>query len=173
MCEVADEEVDAVDAAHKAFNYRSEAGWMRRVHSAAMPRSVTVLQRQHDLLSDTFNGINSRNQTPRFCAIPGDAVRMRVLFPNGHGRNHVIEVAGHNWDDQPFVNNSTELGSDPLSTYLGTRDTVGPGSNWNLLLAHGAGGSGKVAGDYQIRDTYSWGFDGGLWAVLRVSGKCE
>ncbi|MEO7177398.1 MAG: hypothetical protein ABIW83_01000, partial [Allosphingosinicella sp.] len=109
MCEVRDEEVDAVDAAHKAFNYRSEAGWMRRVHSAAMPRSVTVLQRQHDLLSDGFNGINSRNQTPRFCALPGDPVRMRILFPNGHGRNHVIDVAGHNWDDQPFINNSTEL----------------------------------------------------------------
>ncbi|HYI41906.1 MAG TPA: hypothetical protein VE053_16475 [Allosphingosinicella sp.] len=173
MCEVADEEVDAVDAAHKAFNYRSEAGWMRRVHSAAMPRSVTVLQRQHDLLSDTFNGINSRNQTPRFCAVPGDAVRMRVLFPNGHGRNHVIEVAGHNWDDQPFVNNSTELGTDALSTFMGTRDTVGPGSNWNMLLAHGAGGSGRVAGDYQVRDNYSWGFDGGLWAVLRVNQRCE
>lgn len=173
MCEVRDEEVDAVDAAHKAFNYRSEAGWMRRVHSAAMPRSVTVLQRQHDLLSDGFNGINSRNQTPRFCALPGDPVRMRILFPNGHGRNHVIEVAGHNWDDQPFVNNSTELGPDLLSTYLGTRDVVGPGSNWNLLLTHGAGGSGRVAGDYQVRDTYSWGFDGGLWAVLRVNRRCE
>ena len=157
MCEVRDEEVDAVDAAHKAFNYRSEAGWMRRVHSAAMPRSVTLLQRQNDLLSDGFNGINSRNQTPRFCALPGDAVRMRVLFPNGHGRNHVIEVAGHNWDDQPFVNNSTELGEDPLSTHVGTRDTVGPGSNWNMLLSHGAGGSNSVAGDYQVRDTLQLG----------------
>ncbi len=173
MCEVRDEEVDAVDAAHKAFNYRSEAGWMRRVHSAAMPRSVTVLQRQNDLLSDGFNGINSRNQTPRFCALPGDPVRMRVLFPNGHGRNHVIEVAGHNWDDQPFIKNSTELGEDLLSTHQGTRDTVGPGSNWNMLLSHGAGGSNSVAGDYQVRDNYSWGFDGGLWAVLRVSEKCE
>ena len=173
MCAVADEEVDAVDAGHKAFNYRSEAGWMRRVHSAAMPRSVTVLQRQHDLLSDGFNGIGSRNQTPRFCALPGDPVRMRVLFPNGHGRNHVIEVAGHNWDDQPFINNSTELGTDPLSTHLGTRDVVGPGSHWNLLLSHGAGGSDGVAGDYAVRDTYSWGFDGGLWAVLRVNKQCE
>ncbi|WEK00149.1 MAG: hypothetical protein P0Y59_00145 [Candidatus Sphingomonas phytovorans] len=173
MCEVADEEVDAVDAGHKAFNYRSEAGWMRRIHSAAMPRSVTILQRQHDLLSDSFNGINSRNQTPRFCALPGDPVRMRVLFPNGHGRNHVIEVAGHSWDDQPFVKNSTELGTDPLSQHRGSQDVVGPGSHWNMLLAHGAGGSGKVEGDYAIRDTYSWGFDGGLWAVLRVNRQCE
>lgn len=172
MCEVAAEEVDAVDAGHKAFNYRSEAGWMRRIHSAAMPRSVTVLQRQHDLLSDTFNGINASNQTPRFCALPGDPVRVRVLFPNGHGRNHVVEVAGHNWDEHPYTQNSTVLGSDALSNHRGSQDAVGPGSHWNLLLTHGAGGSDKVAGDYAIRDTYSWGFDGGLWAVLRVGKKC-
>jgi hypothetical protein len=173
ICEVGDEETDAVDAGHNAFNYRSEAGWMRRQHSAAMPLSVTALQRQHDMLSDSFNGINSPNQTPRFCARPGDPVRMRVLFPNGHGRNHVIEVAGHNWDDQPFVNNSTELGTDPMSNQLGTRDVVGPGSHWNLLLSHGAGGSDKVQGDYAIRDLYSWGFDGGLWAVMRVGEQCQ
>ncbi len=176
MCPVEDEETDAVDAGHKAFNYRSEAGWMRRVHSAAMPRAMVMAQRQHDLLSDGFTSPGGApagaNQTPRFCAMPGDDVRVRVLFPNGHGRNHVIEVAGHQWDDQPFTAGSARIASDDLSEWRGTRDVVGPGSNWNLLLRHGAGGTNAVRGDYAIRDLYSWGFDGGLWAVLRVDGTC-
>ncbi len=172
ICQVKDEEVDAVDAGHKAFNYRSEAGWMRRIHSAAMPLSTVALLQQRDQLSDGFLGLNASNQTPRFCALPGDAVRFRLLLPNGHGRNHTMDVQGHNFDEQPFINQSYALGTDELSQYRGTRDILGPGAAFNILLANGAGGSGRVAGDYAIRDLYSWGYDNGMWATLRVNSQC-
>jgi manganese oxidase len=172
ICPVKDEEVDAVEMGHKAFNYRSEAGWMRRIHSAAMPLSTIALLQQRDQLSDAFLGLNASNQTPRFCARPGDAVRLRLLLPNGHGRNHTMDVQGHNFDEQPFVNQSASLGTDELSQYRGTRDVLGPGAAFNILLANGAGGSGRVAGDYAIRDLYSWGYDNGMWATLRVNTTC-
>ncbi len=172
ICPVEDEEVDAVDMGHKAFNYRSEAGWMRRVHSAAMPLGTTLLTQQHDLLSDTFKGLNAANQTPRFCARRGDDVRVRVTFAGGHGRNHVMDFGGHTIDDQPYVNASADLGVDDASFFRGTVDVVGPGSAMNYLFTQGAGGSGKVEGDYPVRDLYSWGFDNGLWAVLRVGEQC-
>lgn len=172
ICPVKDEEVDAVDMGHKAFNYRSEAGWMRRVHSAAMPLGTTLLIQQHDQLSDTFKGLNTANQTPRFCALKGDDVRVRVTFAGGHGRNHVMDFGGHTIDDQPYVNASADLGVDAASFFRGTVDVVGPGSAMNYLFTQGAGGSGKVNGDYPIRDLYSWGFDNGLWAVLRVGEQC-
>lgn len=172
ICPVKDDEVDAVDMGHKAFNYRSEAGWMRRVHSAAMPLSTTLLTQQHDQLSDGFKGLNAANQTPRFCARGGDAVRVRMTFAGGHGRNHVIDFGGHTIDDQPYVNASADLGLDAASFFRGTRDVVGPGSAMNFLFTQGAGGSGAVEGDYPVRDLYSWGFDNGLWAVLRVGEQC-
>lgn len=172
ICPVADDEVDAVDMGHKAFNYRSEAGWMRRVHSAAMPLSTTLLTQQHDQLSDTFKGLNASNQTPRFCARGGDAVRVRMTFAGGHGRNHVIDFGGHTIDDEPYVNASADLGVNAASFFRGTRDVVGPGSAMNFLFTQGAGGSGAVEGDYPVRDLYSWGFDNGLWAVVRVGEQC-
>jgi manganese oxidase len=172
ICQVKDEEVDAVDAGHKAFNYRSEAGWMRRIHSPAMPLSTVALLQQRDQLSDGFLGLNATNQTPRFCARPGDPVRIRLLLPNGHGRNHTMDIQGHNFDEQPFANQSVSLGTDEVSQYRGTRDILGPGAGFNILLANGAGGSGNVPGDYAIRDLYSWGFDQGMWATLRVNSQC-
>ena len=172
ICQVKDEEVDAVDAGHKAFNYRSEAGWMRRIHSAAMPLSTVALLQQRDQLSNGFLGLGASNQTPRFCARPGDAVRVRLLLPNGHGRNHTMDIQGHNYDEQPFVDQSASLGTDEVSQYRGTRDVLGPGAGFNILLANGAGGSGNVSGDYAIRDLYSWGYDNGMWATLRVNSQC-
>lgn len=172
ICPVEDDEVDAVDMGHKAFNYRSEAGWMRRVHSAAMPLSTILLTQQHDQLSDGFKGLNASNQTPRFCALGGDQVRVRMTFAGGHGRNHVIDFGGHTIDNQPFVNASADLGVDAASVFRGTLDVIGPGTAFNFLFTQGAGGDGKVDGDYPVRDLYSWGFDNGLWAVLRVGERC-
>jgi FtsP/CotA-like multicopper oxidase with cupredoxin domain len=163
------ESVDSVDTGHKAFNYRSEAMWMRRLGGVAEPLSST-LQRtdSHWLTSNTMVTPNASNQTPLFCAEPGDAVRLRLVFHGGHGRNHVMQVHGHNWLELPWVANSTRLGDNAWSTPKGSQDSIGAGSHWNFLFRHNAGGSNKVTGDYLIRDQYSWGFDNGLWSILRV-----
>lgn len=167
---VKDEEVDSVDSGHKAFNYRSEALWMRRSLSAALPLASTLALPAANVLSDGFVG--APNQTPRFCLEPGEETRLRLAFPGGHGRNHVIHVHGHNFFEWPFKDDSTVLGENAWSAIKGSQDGVGPGSYFNLLFASGAGGDNAVEGDYLIRDQYSWGFDGGLWAVLDVAKGC-
>lgn len=169
---VKDEEVDSVDSGHKAFNYRSEALWMRRGLSAALPLASTLELPAANVLSDGFVG-GVVNQTPRFCLQPGAETRLRLAFPGGHGRNHVIHVHGHNFYEWPYyTDDSTVLGENPWSAVKGSQDGVGPGSYFNLFFASGAGGTSAVEGDYLIRDQYSWGFDGGLWAVLDVSKGC-
>lgn len=166
---VQDEEVDAVDTGHKAFNYRSEAMWMRRQRPAAAPLDLTLSWPAKDLLADSFVGVP--NQTPRFCARPGAETRLRIAFPGGHGRNHIIQVHGHSFPELPFIEDSTVLGDNGWTFHKGSQDGVGPGSSFNLLLGP-AGGTNEVAADYLIRDQYSWGFDNGLWAVLDVDGSC-
>ena len=99
--------------------------------------------------------------------------RLRLAFPGGHGRNHVIHVHGHNFFEWPFTDDSTVLGENAWSAFKGSQDGVGPGSYFNLLFASGAGGTNAVEGDYLIRDQYPWGFDGGPWAVLDVSKGCS
>lgn len=167
---VQDEEVDAVETGHKAFNYRSEAMWMRRRLPAAAPLDLTLLWPAHDLLADSFVG-GAENQTPRFCVRPGAETRLRVAFPGGHGRNHILQVHGHSFPELPFLEDSTVLGDNGWTFHKGSQDGLGPGASFNLLLGP-AGGENEVAADYLIRDQYSWGFDNGLWAVLDVDGSC-
>ena len=170
---VSEEESDAVDSGHKAFNYRSEALWMRRHLPAAKPLDQTLALPAFDVLSNnlpTAGGL--AGQTPRFCLEKGDETRLRLAFPGGHGRNHILHVHGHNFYEWPFTENSTVLGNNGWSFGKGSQDGVGPGSYFNLLFTHGAGGSNAIAGDYLIRDQYSWGFDGGLWAQLHVTETC-
>jgi hypothetical protein len=168
------EGVDSVETGHKAFNYRSEAAWMRRLIGAAHPISSTLsLNDSHKLTSERMFTPPVSNQTPLFCAAPGEPIRLRLLQHGGHGRNHVLQVHGHNWLELPWVDESKRLGDNQWSTPKGSQDSIGAGSHWNFLLRHGAGGSNAVQGDYLIRDQYSWGFDNGLWSVLRVSSKCS
>jgi hypothetical protein len=170
-----EEETDAVETGHKAFNYRSEAPWMRRVVSAALPLEETLAKKDaHKLTSNDMVMGKVDPQTPVFCAEPGDAIRLRTAFHGGHGRNHVIQVHGHNWLELPWLKNSTQLGTNAWSNRKGSQDSIGAGSHWNFLLTAGAGGPNRVIGDYLIRDQYSWGFDNGLWSILRVQplSKC-
>src|SRR5262249_20975637 len=117
-------------------------------------------------------------QTPVFVAKVGSQVRMRVLMPGGNQRNHVFQVHGHVWEQEPFGHDpdkplearygSTRFLPNPPSQWEGAEMGVGPGSPVNAVLKHGAGGAFAVPGDYLWRDHASFSFDAGIWGILRV-----
>jgi hypothetical protein len=112
--------------------------------------------------------VGGRPQTPILLATAGDAVRFRLLEPGGHARNHVFSLHGHIWEEEPYEGGSLRLGTNPFTEWKGARDGHGPGSHFDLLPRNGAGGRFGRTGEYLFRDQASFGFDGGLWGLLRV-----
>jgi hypothetical protein len=106
-------------------------------------------------------------QTPVFIAAAGTPVRFRVVYPGGDGVQ-VFAVHGHGWQEEPYVQNSTVIGSNPLSQLLGFQQ-VSPYQGVNLVM-ESAGGTFRVPGDY-LYHVFQSQFDasGGLWGVLRVN----
>jgi hypothetical protein len=75
---------------------------------------------------------------------------------------------GHIWEEEPYVNSSSQLGSNPLSEWKGAQYGIGPGSHFDFLLKNGAGGAFNVTGDYLYRTFASYQFDAGMWGIFRV-----
>jgi hypothetical protein len=107
-------------------------------------------------------------ETPIFKSKAGESVRLRVLHPGGHARNHVFQLHGHGWQEMPYTNRSTVMGQNNWSTWEGAEAGIGAGSHLNLMLTNGAGGKYATVGDYLYRDQSSFQFDGGLWGIFRV-----
>lgn len=153
---------DPEDSGQKALNYRTEPLWARMGFAPDTPLTVTR----------TFDFTNSLSgadpATPIFTAKSGVPVRFRVLEPAGHARNHVFQVHGHNWDEEPYISGSTVLGPRSLSERKGSQAGHGPSNHFDVLLPS-AGGAFKVPGDYLYRDQNSFQFDGGLWGIMRVN----
>jgi hypothetical protein len=159
---------DPEDTGQKAFNYRTEPLWKRMGYEPNRPLTGpggTLLVDYTNALSNTQVGGNP--QTPVFTATVGEQVRFRVVHPGGVGRNDVLQVHGHGWQEQPFVRDSTLLGFNPMSEFKGALYGIGPGAHHDLLLGP-AGGRGKVTGDFLYRDQSSFELDNGLWGILRV-----
>ena len=169
---------DAEDSGQKAINYRTEPLWKRmgfepdapltgpRSAICPGPGAVTRNCDFSDALSNSQVGGDP--VTPIFTATVGQDVRVRLLQPGGHARNNVFMLHGHIWEEEPYVNNSGALGSNPLSEWKGSQYGVGPGSHFDFLLKHGAGGAFAVPGDYLYRTFQSFQFDGGIWGIFRV-----
>jgi len=172
---------DAEDSAQKAVNYRTEPLWKRMGYAPDTPLNgepepggdpdTRTPTRDYD-----FTNVLSNSQiggydpeTPVFTATAGQDVRIRLLQPGGHSRNNVFMLHGHIWEEEPYVNNSNALGSNPLSEWKGAQYGVGPGSHFDFLLKHGAGGAFAVPGDYLYRTFQSFQFDGGIWGIFRVA----
>ncbi|HEV2765339.1 MAG TPA: hypothetical protein VGV38_20320, partial [Pyrinomonadaceae bacterium] len=172
-------EDDAEDSGQKAFNYRSEPLWKRMGYEPDTELNcgvdengvnVTVCTRNFDFTNVLSNTqVGGDPETPVFTARAGQAVRMRVLQPGGHARNNVFNLHGHIWEEEPYTNNSTVIGTNPFSEWKGAQYGIGPGSHFDLLLKNGAGGKFGVAGDYLYRGQSSGQFDGGHWGILRVT----
>jgi hypothetical protein len=174
-------EDDSEDTGQKAINYRTEPLWKRMGFAPDTPLDgggepgeepdTRTPTRDYDftnvLSNSQIGGLDP--ETPIFSAIAGQDVRIRLLHPAGHSRNDVFMVHGHIWEEEPYVNNSTALGSNPLSEWKGAQYGIGPGSHFDFLLKHGAGGAFAVPGDYLYRTFQSFQFDGGMWGIFRVA----
>ncbi|HLQ45645.1 MAG TPA: hypothetical protein VK137_12990, partial [Planctomycetaceae bacterium] len=64
-------------------------------------------------------------QTPILTANVGDAVRFRMTHPFGTGTSQVFTVHGHVWQRNPYTNDSTVIGANSLSQWIGSRDNHG------------------------------------------------
>jgi hypothetical protein len=158
---------DSEDSGQKAVNYRTEPLWKRMQHAPDEPFSLTDdFQDWWDVLSNTKVG--GEPVTPIFPAIPGQKVRFRLLMPGGHSRNIVFALHGHEWAREPYINNSTRLGSNAFSFWEGARMGHGPTNHFDILLRNGAGGAFAIPGDYLFRDQVGTGLDAGIWGLFRV-----
>ena len=163
---VADEE-DPEDSGQKAINYRTEPLWKRMNYAPQTPVEQT---RDFDFTNVLTNAqVGGDPQTPVFKAKAGENVRFRVLSANGHMRNTVFNLHGHFWQEEPYTNNSKEIGNNPLSEHKGAQYGIGPSSHYEINPVNGAGGARRVAGDYLYRDQMSFKFDSGLWGIFRVT----
>ncbi|HKI00570.1 MAG TPA: copper oxidase [Thermoanaerobaculia bacterium] len=160
-------EEDPEDSGQKAINYTTEPLWKRMQHPPGTPFEATDdFADWFDVLSNVKVGGNP--QTPIFQAPPGTNVRFRLLMPGGHSRNIVFSLAGHQWDREPYINNSTQLGRNTFSFWEGAHMGHGPTNHFDVLLRNNAGGKFIIPGDYVHRDSVSQGLDAGLWGIFRV-----
>jgi hypothetical protein len=168
---------DAEDSGQKAVNYRTEPLWKRMGFEPDTPLNAEPGDGRIPTRDYDFTNVLSNTQvggdpvTPVFTAMVGQQVRMRLVHPGGHARNNVFMLHGHIWEEEPYVNSSTQLGSNPLSEWKGAQYGIGPGSHFDFLLKNGAGGAFGVPGDYLFRTFDSFQFDGGIWGLFRVNQK--
>ena len=162
---------DAEDSGNKAINYGAEPLWFRMGYN---PGTVLEKTRRKDFTDVLSNGkVGGDPQTAVFTAQAGQEVRLRVLNPGGPARNQVFQVHGHGWQRAPYQTTgevgSEVIGNNPLSEVYGAQSGHGPGNHFDVVLNGGAGGWFNQPGDYLFRDQASFGFDGGLWGILRVT----
>jgi manganese oxidase len=106
-------------------------------------------------------------QTPIFKANPGDQVRFRMTHPIGTGNSEVFTIHGHNWQQNPFQNNSTRIAPNNLSQWMGSRDNHGSTNHFDLVI-QSAGGTSKRAGDYLYTTYLPADASAGSWGIFRV-----
>lgn len=195
---------DSQDSGQMAINYGTEPLWFRfglQPHApfgnAGASGSLGAVPNPELAYSNDLAGGDPA--TPVFKAAPGAPVRMHVLNPAGVERGTVFQLHGHLWQRAPYVCpgqtdgtglpgkcnwtnfgdpgfeiGSRAIGVNPIGMYLGSQESILPGSHIDIVLpgdgiAHGgAGGAGKVAGDYLFRDQGSFGNTQGLWGIMRV-----
>jgi hypothetical protein len=164
---LADED-DPEDTGQKAINYRTEPLWKRMGYEPDTPFEETRKFNFTNVLANSQVG-GENPVTPVFTASVGQYVRFRVLQAGGHARNHVFQLHGHEWQEEPYINGSRNIGNNPFSEMRGTQHGVGPSSHFDVDLRIGAGGRFLVRGDYLYRDRASFTFDGGMWGIFRVN----
>ena len=112
-------------------------------------------------------------QTPIFTARVGTPVRFRLPHPQGTGTVQVFTVNGHVWQRNPYVSNSTVMGDNRLSQWMGSHDSHGGTDHFDLFIDK-AGGANGVPGDYLYTVFLPAQSNLGSWGVFRVldsSGK--
>lgn len=175
-----------------SINYGTEPLWFRfglmpNVPFGNTPGGLGAVANAGDAYSSflaTRGVALGEPSTPVFEAKPGEEFRIRLLNPAGVGRGSTMTLHGHGWQRAPYgcgpgatakdvglcaasQLGPTHIGQSPISFNLGAQDQVIPHAHFDMVLPS-AGGSGKVAGDYLLRDVGSFGNLGGIWSLVRV-----
>jgi hypothetical protein len=111
-------------------------------------------------------------QTPIFTAIAGTPTRFRLMHPQGTGTAQVFVLNGHVWQREPYINNSTIIGNNPLSQWMGSHDSHGGTDHYDIVIDK-AGGQNGVAGDYLYTSfvpNQNWYGSWGIFRVLNTDG---
>jgi manganese oxidase len=165
------ESEDPEDSGQKGLNYRTEPLWKRIGFKPDTPLEQT---RDFDFTNVLTNAqVGGNPVTPVFIAAAKQEIRIRMLQPGGHARNNNYHLHGHIWESEPYTNSSTVIGSNPLSNWVGSQGGVGPGTHFDFIPKHGAGGAFGVPGNYLYRTLQSFQFDGGIWGLLKVFALTE
>jgi hypothetical protein len=106
-------------------------------------------------------------KTPIFTAAIGDKVRFRMTHPMGTGDSQVFTIHGHQWQRNPYQNNSTIIGNNNLSQWLGSRDNHGSSDHFDLVIDKAGGQFGK-SGDYLYTAYLPDQALLGAWGLFRV-----
>jgi hypothetical protein len=169
-----------------AVNYRTEPAFYRYGQLLAAS-GVSIPDWSSLQLADlqTLAGVNFANldtsqyisniltggdpQTPIFTAPAGTPVRFRLLHAGGNGDNQqVFELSGHVWQAEPYINNSTAIGDNKTSPFVGVTSGYGATSHYDVVI-DSAGGADKVPGDYVYRTWTADQFQVGFWGLFRVA----
>jgi hypothetical protein len=174
------EDSDMGNSGQKAINYRAEPLWFRgrwngiagwNPQTPTTGNGVAWTTRKFSLFDQIFTNAyigNVEPETPIFLSNRGETVRVRLVHPSGHLQPHVMELHGHPWPENPYVNSSKSIGNNTTSEWMGSRTGVGPFDHADLLLVNGAGGSNAVSGDYFYRSYPGPRVDAGMWGIFRV-----
>jgi hypothetical protein len=122
-----------------------------------------------DALSNSL--VSADPETPVFSAPAGMPVRVRMIHPGGNAEQ-VVTLHGHNWQEEPYTDDSHVIGTNPKSQSTGSRDAFGPNASFDIVLP-GAGGVFAVPGDYLLRTFIATDFQFGMWGLLRVGAAAN
>ncbi|CAN5696946.1 multicopper oxidase [soil metagenome] len=140
-----------------AVNYRTEPKTFRYAGNSTKDFSC--------MLSNQL--VKGDPKTPIFSAEIGDKVRFRMAHPFGTGTSQVFTVHGHVWPRNPYKNDSTQIGENTLSQWLGSRDNHGATDHFEVVLDKAGGKSGKP-GDYLYTVFLPSQASLGAWGLFRV-----
>lgn len=151
-----------------AANYRTEP-WNFRYTDNITGDFSCMLSNQLQTAQTNPQTALGDPKTPIFTAAVGDSVRFRLTHPFGTGTSQVFTLHGHVWQRNPYNTNSTKLGSNNLSQWIGSRDNHGSSDHFDLLIDK-AGGEGGKAGDYLYTVFVPIQARNGAWGIFRVGG---
>jgi hypothetical protein len=180
---------DPKDNAGMAINYKTEPMWYRFGLAPDAPfgradgAGYGDVPNAHMAYSNALVGGDP--QTPVFYVKPGQPFRTHVLMPTGGSRGATFQLDGHLWSVNPYLSEksdtdgypmgapgvgSVRFGLNPMSMYIGARESVLPAAHFSAMHPS-AGGVNGIAGDYLYRDNASFGNAAGFWGLLRVTNE--
>lgn len=142
-----------------AINYRTEPMSYRFGDSRFLHKPID------EALANSL--VNGDPETPVFEATAGEPVRIRLLHPAGLADQNMT-LHGHVWQELPWTKDSTEIGDNPLSQWIGARPSFVPNSSFEVVLSS-AGGEAAAPGDYLYRTFVGTDFLNGMWGIMRVN----